>query len=81
MACPGAVGYAAPIQEDGNMPLDNSVFNTALAAAIHGKLGRLAKALIAVLALGPQGMHRYFVYSRSTERAFPRLRALVTRNF
>jgi glycosyltransferase involved in cell wall biosynthesis len=55
--------------------------NTSLAAAVHGKLGRLAKAFIAVLALGPQGMRRYFFYSRIMDRAFPRLRALVAGKF
>jgi glycosyltransferase involved in cell wall biosynthesis len=55
--------------------------NTALAAAIGGEFGQMAKAVISVLKLGPQGMHRYFLYSRIVERAFPRLRALVTGKF
>ena len=52
--------------------------NIALAAATRGKFAQIAKALIAVLALGPRGVHRYFLYSRIIERAFPRLKALVT---
>jgi GT2 family glycosyltransferase len=55
--------------------------NTSLAAAVHGQFGRLAKALLTVLALGPQGMHQYLFYSRIIERALPRLRVLVTRKF
>jgi len=77
------IGKLSPVQAKKIIPLAMASIgvNTALAAAINGELGQLAKALIAVLALGPQGMHRYFAYSRITERAFPRLRALVTRNF
>jgi glycosyltransferase involved in cell wall biosynthesis len=77
------IGKLSPVQAKKILPLAMASIgvNTALAAAINGELGQLAKALIAVLALGPQEMHRYFVYSRITERAFPRLRALVTRNF
>jgi glycosyltransferase involved in cell wall biosynthesis len=54
--------------------------NVALAAAVGGNLSQMAKALISVLALGPRGMHRYFLYSRLVERTFPRVRALVTGN-
>jgi glycosyltransferase involved in cell wall biosynthesis len=55
--------------------------NTALAAVIRGEFGPMAKALISLLALGPQGMRRYFFCSRILERAVPRLRALVTGKF
>jgi glycosyltransferase involved in cell wall biosynthesis len=54
--------------------------NVALAAAVGGNLSQMAKALISVLALGPRGMHRYFLYSRLVERTSPRVRALVTGN-
>jgi glycosyltransferase involved in cell wall biosynthesis len=54
--------------------------NTALAAAVGGKFGQMAKAVSSVLALGPRAMRRYFLYSRIVERTFPRLRALVTGN-
>jgi glycosyltransferase involved in cell wall biosynthesis len=49
--------------------------NVALAAAISGKFTHMVKALNAVLALGPRGVHRYFVCSRIVERALPRLKA------
>jgi Glycosyl transferase family 2 len=52
--------------------------NVALAAAIGGRPGRIPKALISVLTLGPRGMGRYFSYSRILERVLPRLRLLLT---
>jgi len=54
--------------------------NTALAAAVGGKLDQMAKAVSSVLALGPRAIRRYFLYSRIVERTFPRLRALVKGN-
>jgi hypothetical protein len=39
-----------------------------------------SKAVSSVLALGPRPMRRYFLYPKIAERAFPRLKALVTGN-
>jgi glycosyltransferase involved in cell wall biosynthesis len=55
--------------------------NTALAAVLVGKFSLTAKAFVAVLALGPRGMRRYFFCSRIADRVFPRLRALVAGRF
>jgi len=55
--------------------------NTALAAAANGNIVHLPGAMMSVLALGPRAMRQYFLYSRIVERAFPRLRALVTGNW
>ena len=53
--------------------------NTALAAALGGQYNFLFKAFVSLLTLGPRGMRQYLVFSRIIERAFPRLRALITR--
>lgn len=55
--------------------------NTALAAAAAGEYSQLMKAFLAVLALGPQGMRRYFFCSRIADRVVPRLRALAAGRF
>jgi glycosyltransferase involved in cell wall biosynthesis len=55
--------------------------NTALAAVMAGRFTQIAKVLVAILMLGPRGIHRYFYYSRIVDRVFPRLRALVAGKF
>jgi len=77
------VGRLSPQSRNKVLPvaLASIKVNTALAAAIHGEISQIFKALISVLALGPRGIHKYFLYSRIVDRVFPRLRALVGGKF
>ncbi len=51
--------------------------NAALAAAAAGGFRGIFPAAIAVLRLGPAGIHRYFRDSRIIDRLAPRLRAMI----
>ncbi|WP_426169853.1 glycosyltransferase [Sandarakinorhabdus sp. DWP1-3-1] len=55
--------------------------NTALASAATGNFGKLPRALLDLLGLGPAGLHRYFRDSRIVERVLPRLRANLQGSF
>lgn len=55
--------------------------NAALAGASAGGFGGIFRAAIAVLRLGPAGIHRYFRDSRIVDRLAPRLRAMLAGTF
>jgi len=72
--------YGASVSDDGRQQVirlahASMAMNVALAAAADGGYGKMGKALLSILRLGPFDMVRYFVYSRIVERVFSRIRA------